>query len=753
MLKAGKLEEVKDQMKKANLNILGICETRWAGNGDFKSDEFRVIHSGGERRGRNGVAVILRGKWKDNVLNTYHLNDRILMIKLEAKPTNIYIIQVYLPTSRSTDEEVDEIYEQIEELLQLTENNSNIFILGDFNASVGAEQSQCSGKFGLGNRNERGTRMLEFCEQHEFIVSNTYFEVPLRRRYTWKAPGDRQRYQIDYILIKRKFKNQIKSCYAYPGYDIDSDHNLLMATCKIKFKRRPNQPKHKKWSLEKLKDKTIAKQFKDELEESHQDTNDWEDIKQNIIKATDKIIGKDKLVARKPWMTQEILNLILERNKLRNKDQEKYKQKKNEITTKCRLAKEEWLEHNIKDIELDLLQNNTGKAYNKVKKLQHKSKTSSNIVRDNNGKILFENDKVADRWKEYLEELYEGVEIGNEEDYIEKEEDVDKDSLGPEILRSEFNKSLKELTDKKATGIDQIPAEVLKNLGRKTEDKLFNIINNCYNNGTIPSDFIKSKTITLPKKDDIVILAESEADMNNMLEILANTLEKYKLKINARKTKTMLISKTPNDHDLNISLKNTLIEEVKEFCYLGSKVTNNNKSSPDIKVRIAPAKQAFQNKNQLLTSKHLSIDLRKRFIKTFVWSVMTYGSETWTIEKKDRARLEAAEMWMWRRMTKTRWIEKKSNERVLEEVGESRQLIKTIEKRKIKLIGHIIRHNNFITNIFEGKIQGKKTRGRPRKQYFKDMQESMRCTSFSELKSVANNRNEWLHRQGLAFRY
>ncbi|KAI5705447.1 hypothetical protein M8J75_015138 [Diaphorina citri] len=152
-----------------------------------------------------------------------------------------------------------------------------------------------------------------------------------------------------------------------------------MATCKIKFKRRPNQPKHKKWSLEKLKDKTIAKQFKDELEESHQDTNDWEDIKQNIIKATDKIIGKDKLVARKPWMTQEILNLILERNKLRNKDQEKYKQKKNEITTKCRLAKEEWLEHNIKDIELDLLQNNTGKAYNKVKKLQHKSKTSSNI--------------------------------------------------------------------------------------------------------------------------------------------------------------------------------------------------------------------------------------------------------------------------------------------------------------------------------------------------------------------------------------
>ncbi|KAI5705448.1 hypothetical protein M8J75_015140 [Diaphorina citri] len=137
MLKAGKLEEVKEQMKKANLNILGVCETRWAGNGDFTSEEFRIIHSGNETRGRSGVALILKGEWKDSVLNTYHLSDRILMIKLEAIPNNIYIIQVYFPTSSSTEEEIDSIYEQIEDLLQLTDEKSNVFIMGDFNASVG----------------------------------------------------------------------------------------------------------------------------------------------------------------------------------------------------------------------------------------------------------------------------------------------------------------------------------------------------------------------------------------------------------------------------------------------------------------------------------------------------------------------------------------------------------------------------------------------------------------------------------------
>lgn len=170
MLKAGTLEELKVQMRKANLDILGLCETRWNGNGDF---------SGNKKRGEKGLAIILRGKWKKNVLNTYHMNERLLMIKLEAKPVNIYIIQVYSPTTRSKEVEIEEIYDRIEELLQLTENNANVFITGDFNACVGCEETNNSGKFGLGKSNERGKRLIKFCEQQEMMISNTFFEVPI----------------------------------------------------------------------------------------------------------------------------------------------------------------------------------------------------------------------------------------------------------------------------------------------------------------------------------------------------------------------------------------------------------------------------------------------------------------------------------------------------------------------------------------------------------------------------------------------
>lgn len=129
-----------------------------------------------------------------------------MMIKIHAEPIDIYVIQVYFPTSNSDDEEVENMYEQLEDLLKITEEKTNVFVIGDFNASVGEQtfSSNTMGKFGLGKQNERGVRLLEFCEQMDMIITNTFFETPKRRRYTWKAPGDIRRFQIDFILVKKK---------------------------------------------------------------------------------------------------------------------------------------------------------------------------------------------------------------------------------------------------------------------------------------------------------------------------------------------------------------------------------------------------------------------------------------------------------------------------------------------------------------------------------------------------------------------
>jgi exonuclease III len=116
-----------------------------------------IIHSGGEKRGNKGVAIILRGKWKNNVLNTFHVNERIIMIKLQAQPTDMYIIQVYFLKTSCKEEEIEIMYQQLEKLLRITDNKSNVFVIGDFNASVGSQITghECVGKFRLGNTNER----------------------------------------------------------------------------------------------------------------------------------------------------------------------------------------------------------------------------------------------------------------------------------------------------------------------------------------------------------------------------------------------------------------------------------------------------------------------------------------------------------------------------------------------------------------------------------------------------------------------
>lgn len=114
--------------------------------------------------------------------------------------------------------------------------------------------------------------------------------------------------------------------------------------------------------------------------------------------------------------------------------------------------------------------------------------------------------------------------------------------------------------------------------------------------------------------------------------------------------------------------------------------------------------------------------------------------------KKDK--LAAMEMWMWKKMTRTSWIEYKTNETVLNEINEERTVMNTIIKITIKLIGHLLRHNVFITIIMVGKIEGKRTRGRPRKSFFEEIFQRIGCTSYQNLKRMAYDRHDWLQQLG-----
>ena len=127
-------------------------------------------------------------------------------------------------------------------------------------------------------------------------------------------------------------------------------------------------------------------------------------------------------------------------------------------------------------------------------------------------------------------------------------------------------------------------------------------------------------------------------------------------------------------------------------------ITDDARCENEIKVRTAIAKLALSRKQELL-ARTMKLELKKRIVKTLVWTVLLYGAETWMLRKEDIRRLEAYEMWFWRKILKISWKDRITNEDVLQKVGETRLLIGTIVKRKKGWIGHVLRGNGMLKEI------------------------------------------------------
>ena len=250
------------------------------------------------------------------------------------------------------------------------------------------------------------------------------------------------------------------------------------------------------------------------------------------------------------------------------------------------------------------------------------------------------------------------------------------------------------------------------------------------------------RIIMLRFADDIVLLAENEKSLQETLCKMEEILIKYKMKINSKKTKVMKCHKTNMRNSMNIKLGADRLEECNEFCYLGSIITNDNRSKRDVKSRIAQAKKAFAEKRQLLTSS-ISLETRKKFLNTYIWSVALNGCETWTLGADDKRRIEAFEMWCYRRMMKISWVDKITNEEVLKRVNEKRKIWMTIQSRRCRMIGHILRHGGLMQVILEGMTEGKRSRGRPRLSYLKQIMKDIGTNNYRETKDLAQNRQNW----------
>ena len=133
-------------------------------------------------------------------------------------------------------------------------------------------------------------------------------------------------------------------------------------------------------------------------------------------------------------------------------------------------------------------------------------------------------------------------------------------------------------------------------------------------------------------------------------------------------------------------------------------ITDNGKFDSEIKRRIEIARGAFNNISKVITSTKISTSTRLRLIKCYVWSTLSYGAETWTISKTLAGRINAFEMWTYRKMLRLSYTKHKTNEEVLDMLSTEKQLLSNIVKRKFQYFGHLIRQNELQRQLLEGKI-------------------------------------------------
>ena len=145
-----KMKVVKQKMVRVNIDILGISELKWTGMGEFNSDDHCIYYCMQESLRRNGVAIMVNKRVQNAVLGCNLKDDRMISVHFQGKPFSITVIQVYGPTSNAEEAEVEWFYEHLQDTLELTPKKDVLFVIGDWNAKVGSQETPgVTGKFGL----------------------------------------------------------------------------------------------------------------------------------------------------------------------------------------------------------------------------------------------------------------------------------------------------------------------------------------------------------------------------------------------------------------------------------------------------------------------------------------------------------------------------------------------------------------------------------------------------------------------------
>ena len=240
--------------------------------------------------------------------------------------------------------------------------------------------------------------------------------------------------------------------------------------------------------------------------------------------------------------------------------------------------------------------------------------------------------------------------------------------------------------------------------------------------------------------DDTTLICSSKSDLRVLLRAVKSASEKRGLMLNTKKTKILIVDDN-YDKASTFPLDEDSIDVVGSFEFMGSIINTKGECSQEIKRRLSIARSVTQSMTKLWKSK-LPASLKVRLLKSTVFSVASYGSESWSMKKADKKRLDAFEMWCYRRILRIPWTQKKSNLWILEQLGIQRTLRADIVTRKLSYFGHATRHASLQRIIIQGMMEKGRKRGRPATSWLDDIKD-LTGLSITKATRAAKDRILW----------
>ena len=239
MLKAGKMQEIADQIVDSQLQITALQEIRWRGYGLLKKDKYSIYYScNPNTTGQAGTGFLIQKSAINKILGFEPISDRICKLRVKGKFCNITLINIYAPMEDKEDETKEQFYEKLQRTQDRAPKHDVKIIIGNMNAKLGKEDvfSQVIGRHTLHNiSNVNGEMVANYAISNGMYLASTNFQHKKTHIGTWISPDHQTINQIDHVMINKEKLRLIHDVRVKRGYNCDSDHFLVQIKIKQKL--------------------------------------------------------------------------------------------------------------------------------------------------------------------------------------------------------------------------------------------------------------------------------------------------------------------------------------------------------------------------------------------------------------------------------------------------------------------------------------------------------------------------------------